>query len=373
MPHGTKIISTKWLDTNKGDELHPDLRSRLVGRELKMDARVDLFSATPPLETMKFLISLCSRGQYGPQKERLRIASIDIKRAYFYAAARRDFYISIPEEDRMAGGADKVAKLKLSLYGTRDAAQNWAAEYTGFLQSLGFQKGVASPCSFNHHARNINMTVHGDDFLIVASDDSLQWLKYHMEKKYQLKYNSIGPDEENDKELRILNRIIRWGTNGIEYEADPRHAEIVVETMGVQGLRQVSTPGVTEVRKAAGAQTSAEVDTQMCGDTWVTGDSKLLCHKDATIFRSVVARINFLAQDRGDIQFASKCASSGMANPTEEHWQMLLRLSRYLKDHLRLVQHFRWARADERFEACTDSDWAGDRKKAKSTSGGVLL
>ena len=66
----------------------------------------------------------------------------------------------------MAGDADKVAKLKSSLYETRDAAQNRAAEYTGFLQSLGSRKGVASPCSFNHHARNIKMTVRGDDSLI---------------------------------------------------------------------------------------------------------------------------------------------------------------------------------------------------------------
>ena len=94
---------------------------------------------------------------------------------------------------------------------------------------------------------------------------------------------------------------------------------------------------------------------------------------DATLFRSVVARINFLAQDRGDIQFASKCASAGMANPTRKHWQALHRLSRYIKDHPRLVQHFFWASESERFGACADSDWAGDRVTAKSTSGGVLL
>ena len=288
-----------------------------------MDSRMDLFSATPPLETMKFLISLCARGQGGPKHERMRIATIDIKRAYFYAAARRDVYITIPEEDKMPGDEGKVAKLRLSLYGARDAAQNWAAEYTSFLQSLGFRKGIASPCSFHHKGRNISMSVHGDDFLIVASENSLMWLKTCMEKKYQLKYNSIGPDTDDEKELRTLSRIIRWGSGGIAYEADPRHAEAVVEAMGVQALRAVSTPGVCESRKQDDMEDIA------------------LSSKEATLFRSVVARINFLAQDRSDIQFSSKCASAGMANPSSKHWHALHRLSRYIKDHPRLVQHFR--------------------------------
>ena len=66
------------------------------------------------------------------------MAVIDIKRAYFYAKARRPVFIEIPTEDREEGDEGMVGQLQLSLYGTRDAAQNWAAEYTSFLRSLGF-------------------------------------------------------------------------------------------------------------------------------------------------------------------------------------------------------------------------------------------
>ena len=59
--HGCKIINTEWLDTNKGDDQNPNYRNRLVGREIKHDKRMDLFSATPPLETLKLLISLSLR------------------------------------------------------------------------------------------------------------------------------------------------------------------------------------------------------------------------------------------------------------------------------------------------------------------------
>ena len=162
------------MDTNKGDTSRPNYRSRLVGREVKYDKRLDLFSATPPLETLKFLCSMCARGQTGP--EPYRLAVIDIKRAYFYAPARRPIFIEIPKEDLEPGDEGCVGQLQLSLYGTRDAAQNWAHEYTTFLLSLGFQVGRASPCNFTHRTRRIHLTVHGDDFTVVASAKQITWL-----------------------------------------------------------------------------------------------------------------------------------------------------------------------------------------------------
>ena len=37
------MISTKWLDVNKGDAANPNYRARLVGREIKMDSPLDIF------------------------------------------------------------------------------------------------------------------------------------------------------------------------------------------------------------------------------------------------------------------------------------------------------------------------------------------
>ena len=48
VPKDAKIIQVRWTDINKGDELHPDIRSRLVAIDFKTDDRPDLFAATPP-------------------------------------------------------------------------------------------------------------------------------------------------------------------------------------------------------------------------------------------------------------------------------------------------------------------------------------
>ena len=83
---GCKVITTKWVDTNKGDTSRPNYRSRLIGREVKYDKRLDLFSATLPLETLKFLCSMWTRGQTG--HDTARLAVIDMKRAHSRLATK---------------------------------------------------------------------------------------------------------------------------------------------------------------------------------------------------------------------------------------------------------------------------------------------
>ena len=98
---GCKVISTRWVDINKGDQKSPNYRARLVGRELKMDSRLNLFAATPPSEVLRLVCSVCANSQGG--RRPYRIMTVDVKRAYFYARARRPMYIEIPIEDFEAG------------------------------------------------------------------------------------------------------------------------------------------------------------------------------------------------------------------------------------------------------------------------------
>ena len=76
--------------------------------------------------------------------------------------------MTIPIEDFELGGVGKVTRLNLSLYGTRDAAQNWAEECATFLEERYFEAGLASPCSFEHVSRELKLTVHGDDFTVTG-------------------------------------------------------------------------------------------------------------------------------------------------------------------------------------------------------------
>ena len=125
---GANPVSTKWVDINKGDEQNPEIRCRWVGREFKGNDnnRDDLFAATPPLEAKKALVHLAAN-QIGIHKNAIRkLGFIDIKKAYFHAKAKRLVYVDLPDEALKPGEKGKVCgRLNCSLYGTRDAANNW--------------------------------------------------------------------------------------------------------------------------------------------------------------------------------------------------------------------------------------------------------
>ena len=52
-----KVIGVRWVDVNKGDSIHKDYRSRLVGKEFRSGIDHSLYAATPPLESLRAIIS----------------------------------------------------------------------------------------------------------------------------------------------------------------------------------------------------------------------------------------------------------------------------------------------------------------------------
>ena len=54
---GRPPISVRWVEVNKGDGEHPNYRSRLVAREIRMAGEEAIFAPTPPLESLRMVIS----------------------------------------------------------------------------------------------------------------------------------------------------------------------------------------------------------------------------------------------------------------------------------------------------------------------------
>ena len=90
---------------------------------------------------------------------------------------------------------------------------------------MGFRLGKATPCVFYHQQRGMRAYIHGDDFVVVGMPKDLHWMQEPLEQKYELTAELLGPDEGQQKEVRVLNRVLRWTDKGVEYEAGPRHAE----------------------------------------------------------------------------------------------------------------------------------------------------
>ena len=300
---GQKIVGVRWIDINKGDLVNLNYRSRLVAKEFNNSLRPDLFAATPPLEALKLIISMAMTENPGE-----KIMVNDVSRAFFCAPARRQVFVELPPED--ADHKSMIGELNFSMYGTRDAAQNWGEECAGTMTNAGFIRGKASPCTFYHPDKNLRTYIHGDDYVTVGKEADLKWLRNKLEEKYEIKTQVLGPDKGDSQQIRILNRILTWTEKGIEYEADPRHAEIVIKELGLEDAKSVVTPGTKDE-----------------GTTKPDCEEALPSAK-ASEHRAHTARLNYLSADRPDISYSVKELARAMSAPTNGCWDKLKRLGR---------------------------------------------
>ena len=88
-----KLIDTRWIDTNKADESSPEYRSRLVGREFNTVKDDPHYASTPPLESLRVVMSWASTVKLESGKHENKVMINDVHRAYFYARASRNLFI----------------------------------------------------------------------------------------------------------------------------------------------------------------------------------------------------------------------------------------------------------------------------------------
>ena len=361
---GRPPISTRWLDVNKADDDEPNIRSRYVARQMKaMDSSgTSYFAPAPPLEAVRIAISfaMTRTGDHQPDWDpkshrRMQLSFIDVKGAYFNAKIDKDSapcYVELPPED--PDHATHCGELLRHMYGTRSAADGWQEEYSTMLVRLGFVQGNSSANVFFHKRRGIAVSVHGDDLTACGPADSLNWYEAAVAAEYEISVGPrLGPAPEDDKQARVLNRVITWCEDRIEYEADPRQAERLIDELGLTGASPVVTPGVKLAYKE------------------YTRDTPL-GPEMTTPFRGTAARANFLSADRIDMQFAAKEVCRTMSAPTNLGWQAAKRIGRYFVGKPRLVYVYRKQELDA-IDVYVDTDWAGCVKTRKSTSGGAIM
>ncbi|CAE8634939.1 unnamed protein product [Polarella glacialis] len=347
---GKAPVRTKWIDHNKGDRANPDVWCRLVACQYNQHKDAELYAATPPLEALRFLISAAATsttrtglGEAGRARRAVqrKLLFIDARRAYFNAVSTTLTY------DGMCGMLNKC------MYGTRDTARRWEETYSQHLLDLGFVQGRASPCCWSHSTRDIQLVVHGDDFTFIGVDVDLNWIQSALALKFEIKVRGLlGGGAGDVQEMHILKHAVQWTKHGITYEADQRHAELIIKEFGLATANSVVAAG----------------EKDRSPEAW----SRPLSSAGGSAYRSIVARINFLAQDRPDITFASKECCRDMSAPTENSWGKVKHIARYLVGKPRLVYEYMFQEHCD-LDTYVGSDYAGDFMNRKSTSGGCIM
>ena len=316
---GKEPIKVRWVDTMKDD----GLRARLVAMEFRRKHETAIFAGTPPLESLRILARVAAKGM--DDDEPTCILNLDVKRAHFYAKAKRAVFVQLPMEDPMSQDPEACGELLYSMYGTRDAASNWEEEYSEYMvDELGFSKGTACPCHFFHEQDQIRILVHGDDFMAVGTETKLRTLVKKILNKYEAKYELVGPGKHLESSTKIIGRHITFTSEGVEIEVDKKYIQDSLIEYGLQDSNSVATPAIKGkpeskeersqllLRRVLGKKKDAKVG-ELMQESEDDVVHKELEEKDATRYRSIAAKLNFIAPDRPEALFATKECMRSMA------------------------------------------------------------
>ncbi len=99
------------------------------------------------------------------------------------------------------------------------------------LQEVGFSQAKYSACVFYNEEKKIRVVVHGDGFTVLEGSKELDWFREAIQARMEVKFKGrLGRGKLGA--VRILNRFVIVTERGLEYEADQRHAELIVRDLG---------------------------------------------------------------------------------------------------------------------------------------------
>ena len=87
---GKRVVGTKWVDVNKGGDVQPNPRYRLVAKDLgapnPYTPQEELYAVTPPTGAQNLLLSRL-RTRRSRRRPPYKLCFLDVRRAVFYAEA----------------------------------------------------------------------------------------------------------------------------------------------------------------------------------------------------------------------------------------------------------------------------------------------
>ncbi|XP_066373340.1 uncharacterized mitochondrial protein AtMg00810-like [Miscanthus floridulus] len=95
---------------------------------------------------------------------------------------------------------------------------------------------------------------------------------------------------------------------------------------------------------------------------------------DATLYQSIIGGLRYLVHTRPDITFVVGYVSRFMEDPLEDHWAMVKRLLRYVKETVDQGNVFpKTSGSGLQLTVFSDADMTGDIDRRQSTSGVLVF
>ncbi|GJS21751.1 putative ribonuclease H-like domain-containing protein [Tanacetum coccineum] len=172
LPHGMKVIGTKWVYRNKRDERGVVVRNkaRLVAQGYTQEEGIDydeVFAPVARIEAIRLFLAFASFMGF-------IVYQMDVKSAFLYGTIDEEVYVSQPPGFVDPDHPKKVYKVVKALYGLHQAPRAWYATLSTFLEKHGYKRGTIDKTLFIKRDKKDIMLVqvYVDDIIFGSTNKS---------------------------------------------------------------------------------------------------------------------------------------------------------------------------------------------------------
>uniref|UniRef100_A0A6V7M123 Integrase catalytic domain-containing protein n=1 Tax=Bracon brevicornis TaxID=1563983 RepID=A0A6V7M123_9HYME len=343
------IIDSKWVFKKKIDEKGQEkFKARLVIRGFKDKNTYELRETYAPVSRMAVIrASLAIINKFD-----LDAVQLDVKTAFLNGILEDEVFMEIPEgANTSASERTKVCRLKKTLYGLKISPKKWNQRFTEEVSKLGLERDIHDPCLFTWRKGNTMafLVLYVDD-IILASNCPLKKQEITAQLCGVFKMRDLG-----EPKMFLGMEIFRDRVNKILKIKQTEYTEKILRRFNMYESKPQSTPMITRQAKNRENDRSEETERE---------------HPSNAPYREAIGSLLYLAgATRPDISYAVNYLSRKQRTHTENDWEEVKRLFRYLKGTPDLGLIFR--AEGNKLEAFTDASFR-DWEDSTSTSGYVI-
>lgn len=339
-PKNSKILKTMWIFKRKLSEqgVITSYKARLVALGNHEVDYGETFSPVVMRRTTRILLALSMMNKW-------EIEHVDIEGAYLNAELKKNMFIEIPEghEDEHLRNRC-VLQLKKGLYGLHESGKLWNERLNSFMIGEGLRRCISDPGVYYNDKRNLIISTYVDDLMLHGEKEEIKIFKNKLKKNFNVK--ELGAAK------RVLSINLKRSKNSIRIDQSD-YTKSLLNEFGMDECKSTKTMSDPNVKYA---KNEDKID-------------EILKKK----YQKAIGGLLYLATNtRPDILHTVTKLSQYSVNPSEQHWNGVKRLLRYLKGTIDYGITYSDTERTQQVQIYTDADWGSDPDR-KSYSGYAIV